>query len=152
MGNYNLEKFVAESNSIEGITRSPTDKELITYEKFMNLNFFSLADLQNLVSVVQPGAILRNKEGLDVRIGKHFPPSGGPLILKNLEELIIVARSLTENPFTIHVMYEDLHPFTDGNGRSGRAIWAWMMVKQYGGFPLGFLHHWYYQSLENIRI
>jgi Fic family protein len=36
----------------------------------------------------------------------------------------------------------------DGNGRSGRAIWLWQMLRQEGGAPLGFLHHFYYQTLE----
>lgn len=40
----------------------------------------------------------------------------------------------------------------DGNGRSGRAIWAWMRLKENRDpFQLGFLHSFYYESLENYR-
>jgi hypothetical protein len=35
-------------------------------------------------------------------------------------------------------------PTTDGNGRSGRALWLWCMR---GRAPLGFLHQFYYQTL-----
>ena len=51
------------------------------------------------------------------------------------------------SPFAVHVAYENLHPFMNGNGRSGRALWLWHM----GGIekvPLGFLRTWYYQSLQ----
>ena len=58
------------------------------------------------------------------------------------------ARGITIN--ATHVEYETLHPFTDCNGRSGRMIWLWQMLKQdrlVAG--LSFLHSWYYSSLEN---
>ena len=45
--------------------------------------------------------------------------------------------------------YETLHPFMDGNGRSGRILWAWQMIEHNiaPGLSLGFLHAYYYQTL-----
>lgn len=46
---------------------------------------------------------------------------------------------------------------TDGNGRSGRALWAWMMLCRGGSYgrakviELGFLHTFYYQTLEHFH-
>ncbi len=56
------------------------------------------------------------------------------------------------SPFEAHVAYEKSHPFMDGNGRSGRAIWAWMMQREgLDPYSLQFLHRWYYQSLNAAR-
>lgn len=59
-----------------------------------------------------------------------------------------VNNSGRDGAYRCHVVYETLHPFTDGNGRSGRAVW----LRQMGWIvraPLGFLHHFYYQTLQN---
>lgn len=81
--------------------------------------------------------------GLNVVVGRYRPPLGGPNIRATLQKLL----RHPHDPYLIHQAYEALHPFTDGNGRSGRALWLHMM----GGpdaVPLGFLHTWYYQSLR----
>lgn len=63
------------------------------------------------------------------------------------------------DPYVVHHAYESLHAYTDGNGRSGRALWLWGMRRLYRGQTLkfdrvlriGFLHCWYYQSLQFDR-
>ena len=143
--------FVAESNRIEGINRDPTSDEVNIVRAFLNPSKISVADLIMAVDVFEPGAKLRDKKGMDVRVGNHIAPPGGPGIKKALAEIILNA-NLLESPHGTHCDYEHLHPFTDGNGRSGRLLWLWMMVKRDGVMsPLGFLHHWYYQSLEAPR-
>lgn len=142
----NLLYFVAESNRIEGILREPADEEIVAHEKFLLSPRPTVATVQTLVSVLQPGARLRDKFGLDVQVGRYLPPPGGPDIKAQLKVLL---HDLDKySPYQAHQAYENLHPFTDGNGRSGRAIWLWMMRD---GAPLGFLHHWYYQSLQEAR-
>lgn len=142
----NLEDFVNESNRIEGIRRSATQEEIAAHDAFVNLVRPTIADLQALVTALQPGALLRDKPGRDVRIGAHLPPRGGVEIRKKLGHLLLTIGEHT--PYSAHCAYEALHPFTDGNGRSGRALWLWM---KRGLASRGFLHQWYYDSLDASR-
>jgi fido (protein-threonine AMPylation protein) len=142
-----LFKFVTESNRIEGIHREPTDDEMSATFDFLNTPFLEIEHLELLVSIYAPRHRLRDRVGLDVRVGNHTPPAGGPEIRFQLADLLRRVRHEQETPWQVHVEYETLHPFTDGNGRSGRALWLWMMQ---GEAPLGFLHHFYYQTLAEV--
>ena len=135
------EYFITESNKIEGIYRSPIQSEIDEFTRFMALPLITIHELQQFVQVYQPGAILRDKYGMNVRVGSHFPPLGGPEIRLDLETLLRANLS----PWHQHIAYEKLHPFTDGNGRSGRALWAHNMQNLKGGF----LKNFYFQTLQN---
>jgi hypothetical protein len=144
---FSLKDFVRESNRIEGIYRDPTDEEIFATEHFLQLNALFIEPLVELVKAYQPNVRPRFAQGLDVRVGSHYPPRGGPHVQMQLLELLEQISSGMP-PYLGHVAYETLHPFTDGNGRTGRAVWLWAM----GGIekaPLGFLHTWYYQSLQS---
>lgn len=139
--------FVTESNRIEGIHRAPTGRELLAHETFLALDEIEVVDLEAFVYRVA-GAELRRKPGMDVRIGNHIPRPGGPEIAHMLAVMLTDIAEDSPSPYKMHCAYETLHPFTDGNGRSGRVLWAWMMPDP---FALPFLHRWYYQSLDALR-
>jgi hypothetical protein len=143
-----LYSFVSESNKIEGIRRRPRPAEVRALRIFTELREVTALDVRQLVSVFQPGAVLRDRVGVNVRVGDHAAPPGGPEITLKLDDLLRRVNSL-EDPYSLHAEYEILHPFTDCNGRSGRAIWAWQMIQTrgVGALDRGFLHEWYYQSL-----
>lgn len=143
----NLEFFVRESNRIEGIHKINIEREIEAHERLLSLDSVTIGDLLVFVEAVQPGAVPRFTQGRDVRVGEYFPPKGGPHVLADLGAILDCANEGAKYPYEIHIAYEKLHPFTDGNGRSGRALWLWCM----GGIenaPLGFLHHFYYQTLQ----
>jgi hypothetical protein len=79
----------------------------------------------------------------------HLPRPGGPWIEIELDELLVRINDRDLDPYAAHLRYEALHPFMDGNGRSGRAIWAWHMQREWRDpFALPFLHRFYYQALD----
>lgn len=145
--------FVRESNAIEGITRGPTTEETMATLHFLDLDKLTVADMVKLVKVYQPDALLRDNVGMDVRVGNHVPPKGGVDMPDRLRRIVEIAshHMNLQSPYATHQEYETLHPFTDGNGRSGRALWLWQMERFHGGAPLGFLHTHYYQSLAASR-
>lgn len=139
--------FVRESNYIEGIYRDPTRTEIMAHECLLEAQQVSIELLEEFVDAIQPGARLRDRPGLNVQVGLHTPPLGGPDIKVRLRKILRLYDQQESSPFHVHRSYENLHPFMDGNGRSGRALW----LRHMGGperAPLGFLHTFYYQALE----
>jgi hypothetical protein len=134
-------EFIRESNKIEKIFREPTHQEMREFIRFMALNKVTIEDLNVFVSVYEPKAKLRDQYNMNIRVGRYYPPFGGPDISIKLQE-ILDNTQLTS--YQRHVEYEKLHPYTDGNGRSGRMLWAW----QQRDLSLGFLHMFYYQVLQ----
>jgi len=150
----NFERFVIESNRIEGILRPPTDIEIeATREFIVRGPAPSIVTVATLALIYAPDkGFLRNQKGMDVRVGSHTPPRGGPNIYRNLVDLLATIEEA--DPFEFHIAYETLHPFMDGNGRTGRALWAWQMLRHPTKFQmtdLGFLHAFYYQTLSAQR-
>lgn len=135
--------FIYESNRIERISRPPTDAEVEEHYRLICLPRITVEDLQQFVSIYQPGAVLRDEPGMDLRIGGRVPMRGGARVRTELAYLL--ENALNISAYDLHVKYELLHPFTDGIGQSGRALWAWRTVECY---ELGFLHNFYYQALD----
>lgn len=145
LSHRSLVNFIRQSNEIEGIYREPTPIEISFSKSFLEMKKIGISDLSALVKAYQPEAMLRDKEGLNVRIGRYYPTRGGPHIRGKLQD--ILDNMEVNGSYITHLNYEALHPFTDGNGRSGRMLWAWGMgVKM--NFDRSFLQEFYYQTLN----
>ena len=142
-----LYQFVVESNMIEGI-HSP-EAHVDHYDRLVDFLGLKLGDIDiDALIAFNTAGELRKNSGMNVRIGNHIPPPGGDLVVIRLDDII---KSVHDNrhPYSVHIQFESLHPFTDGNGRTGRALWLFQMIEMFGwNMNRTFLHEWYYQSLS----
>lgn len=155
-----LIRFADESNMIEG-KGAASYAELAALWRIIGLSHVpTVPELELYVSIIAPGHKLRVKLGVQVRVGNHVPRKGNPNMFLWLDDIRRAIRFRQGTTSYIHNAYETLHPFTDGNGRSGRALWLWHKLSDYntGGLTsaamakeLGFLHCWYYDSLSVER-
>ena len=137
-----------ESLRIEGIERDPTPDEMSAAQRFMDLPKVSAKAIGDFQSVIAPGKPLRDRAGMNVRVGSYVAPLGGPDIPARLNVLLDAANAIS-NSWVVHCDFETLHPYMDGNGRTGRILWAWQM-RDADPFALPFLHRFYYQTLRYL--
>ena len=99
-----------------------------------------------------------------VQVGGHIPPPANdisPLMFELLEWWNDASNSLSPvlSSAILHYRFEDIHPFADGNGRTGRALALWDLYRR--GFDSHYLfsvdeYYWedrqaYYKALAQVR-
>ncbi len=102
---------------------------------------------------------------IGVRVGSHFPPHPNdvsPQMYELLEWWNTQATQLSPilSSAILHYRFEDIHPFADGNGRTGRALALWELYRR--GFDSHHIfsvdeYYWegrpaYYAALEQVRL
>lgn len=153
-----LEGFLEESNRIEGI-HEVSKEDILATTRFLHGELTSYCVELLCLSYTNGEGELRSKIDMDVHIKNkktgeifHVAPLGGDIIVLRFHDLLMDIKGNKIRPFKAHCRFETLHPFMDGNGRTGRAVWLWQMLRhpagRYDG-RIGFLHTFYYQTLEN---
>jgi Fic family protein len=102
---------------------------------------------------------------ISVRVGKHIPPPAADvsgLMFELLEWWNMRATELSPvlSSAILHYRFEDIHPFADGNGRTGRALALWELYRR--GFDSHHIfsvdeYYWrdrpgYYAALDAVRL
>ncbi len=153
----------------------PATKEVLRYREALWYGFEQLSKRPlstslfiELVQIIrQNSAGVRNTPGTSLRDGKgkvvYTPPEGEALLfakLKNLEQFLHAEDGLDPliKMAVLHYQFEAIHPFTDGNGRTGRILNVLFLVDRgLLTLPVLYLSHYilrnklaYYRGLRQV--
>ena len=132
-------------------------KKRITHEDVLTLHAVIASD------VMDQGRAGRYRD-IRVRVGGYLPPppemvSGQMAELLEWWNLHSVKWSPVMSSAIIHYQFEEIHPFADGNGRTGRTLALWELYRR--GFDIHYIFsvdevYWqdrprYYEALQTVR-
>jgi hypothetical protein len=123
-----LPGFVRVSNRMAGIRRDPTAAEISAHRGLLAVNALRVENLELFVHHVAPGASLRGTIDAEGGARDAGPPSSAAL-RDDLTTIILAAQTQSASPGRLHRIYRRLRPFTAGNGRCGRALWMWQVMR-----------------------
>jgi len=160
---FDIEKYIKESNAIEGIFDEAEIKQSLVAWEYLNeqtdLSHGDIMKVQKIITLNQKElkpnqrGYYRGMAGNDVEVsvgGRHAPSyvMVEDLMRGWLEDMNQMS------PLIAHIRFESIHPFVDGNGRTGRMIY-WYHCLKVGKVPFlyeGSKRDIYYKLFEQERV
>lgn len=131
------EEFLRESNAIEDVFDDISLEDAQVAWKFLlSQEILTPAVIRATHGILMEHQdLLESEKGsfrtVDVWVGGHkgITPISIPIDIRDFCD-----RTMRQNPDwkALHVYYERIHPFVDGNGRTGRMFLNWTRVKRCG--------------------
>lgn len=123
-----IEEFVTESNAIEGVyEQSAIDTSLDAWNHLIQqetLTESAIKTTHNILLEDRQPDIAGHYRNIQVYINNERPPE--PAVVPALMEQLLEWTPTTEDEIVKwHILFEQIHPFTDGNGRLGRLIYLY---------------------------
>lgn len=140
---FDIKKYIKASNEIEGIYSEEEDAQsLLAWAYLEKLDTLSHADIMRVQKIItlhqddlQPNqrGYYRGMAGniTNVSVGGRLAPDYSyveDLMRKWLDDVPYMT------PLVSHIRFEAIHPFVDGNGRTGRMLY-WYICKRRGIKP-----------------
>ena len=121
--------FVRISNRMAGITREPTVSEISAHRGLLAANALRVENLEMFVHHVAQGAQVRSETGARA-VSADEEITSAEELKADLATIVLAAQKQAASPQRLHRIYTMLSPFTDGNGRAGRALRRWQIMRK----------------------
>lgn len=144
-------EFLKESNAIEkeysniaqldaiNAWKYACSRDILTVDDFLMIHFFLMKRLNRRIA----GKYRKCAVRIGSQYKEHEKPEFFEERLQYLADKLINSYRLEEDEHEeeckkCHILFEEIHPFEDGNGRTGRIIYNWQRMKL--GLPIHVIH------------